>query len=114
MEMAILILAGIAVLLLILGAVALYVKPKKKRPADFYSLFIIGLIFFVVGFPLGNIGLWGLGAIFVVIGAMNRRSWKKNQSSWEDFGEKEKKACLLLLVLASILVAATALVLMLT
>jgi len=87
------IIMAVGVLILILLLISIFVtnKRKKKYKTDYYNLFIIGIIWFVIGLPLDNSILWVLGLIFMVVGLIHKKDWKKNRRTWKDLDERERK-----------------------
>jgi len=71
---------SILVLLIISSAVAIFLTKKNKKPTDYYVLFIIGLIWLIVGIPLDNYPLFIIGLVLMAIGAVNRDKWDKNHA----------------------------------
>ena len=67
-----------------------YMKKGKHKP-DYYSFFMIGIIWIGVGIPLDNVALWTLGIVFFLVGILNREKWKTNRAKWKDLDKKEKK-----------------------
>jgi len=98
------ILVAIAVLLVVLAVVYFYAR--KKRPVDYYNLFIIGIIWTGVGIPLKNYALFVIGLILMGIGGFNHDKWKKNKKRWKDLSKKEKKITVLIMILLLLLVLA--------
>jgi prepilin signal peptidase PulO-like enzyme (type II secretory pathway) len=79
------------VLLIIFFGVAAVVLNTKKRPPDYYNLFVIGLVWTAIGIPMENYVLSALGLIFLVTGLSHKKSWEKNRRSWGALDEKEKR-----------------------
>jgi formate hydrogenlyase subunit 3/multisubunit Na+/H+ antiporter MnhD subunit len=100
------ILIAIAGLLLILGVAFVMLKKKSKRPVDYYSLFIMGIIWLPAGFAIKNYALSVIGLVFLIIGLVNRDKWKQNKKKWEDLDEGEKKWMKFIIFLLSVLVLA--------
>jgi len=99
-------LISILFILILLGILAFLLIRKKRRPIDYYSWFIIGIIWIPIGFAMGNYGLWILGIIFAVIGLANKDKWEKNRRSWNKMDKDEKKLMIIIMVLLGLLVAA--------
>ena len=96
----------IAILLLAIGIVFVFNSKKgkgKKRGPDYYSFFIMGIIWIAIGIPLNNKFLWIFGAILFIIGIVNKKKWKENRVKWDDLTEKEKKVRKWLIGLALLL-----------
>ena len=112
MDLMIWILVSVAVVIIVLGILAIFfIKAKEgKHKVDYYSLFIMGIIWIAAGIPLDNFVLWGLGIVFFVAGLVNKDKWKKNRTDWKKITKKQKKilyiaiAMLFLLLVAGIIV----------
>lgn len=80
------ILISIGVLIGILAIIAVFAMKGKKRPTDYYSFFVMGIIWLLFGIfmslkygdSLGNIFVI-LGALYSIIGLANKDKWKKNR-----------------------------------
>jgi uncharacterized membrane protein len=57
MDTTIWILLGIAVSIVVLGIIALVIKSKKHAPTDYYTLFVMGIVWIPVGIALKNFAL---------------------------------------------------------
>jgi hypothetical protein len=107
------ILSGIIAILLIIFLIRIFRDSKKgkKHTADYYSMFIIGIIFTGAGVSLGtttgNYGMMILGFIFMAVGILNKDKWKEKPKTWKEMNSKQKKVKLWMLVLLGILVLLT-------
>ena len=92
MDAMIWILISVAVAIVVLGILAIFfIKAREgKHKVDYYSLFIIGVIWVAVGILLNNSVLWILGFVFFVIGLANKDKWKKNRTDWKKITKKQK------------------------
>lgn len=54
-------------------------RKRQKRDPDYYTFFIMGLILFIVGLAVNNLGLFIIGLIFFIIGLANKNKWKKKR-----------------------------------
>lgn len=112
MEVIIWVLISVAIAIIILGILAiLFIKAKEgKHKVDYYSLFIMSIIWLATGILLGNSALWILGIVFLVISLSNKDKWKKNRADWKKITKKQKDilyiatAMLFLLLVAGIIV----------
>ena len=82
---------AIGVLIILFAVIAWQANRIKKRPVDYYTFFIIGIIWLPFGIATGNTSLWMLGLIFTIIGLAHRSEWKKNRVRWCDLTEEEKR-----------------------
>ncbi len=99
-------LISVAVLIIVLAAIAIFLRKSHRRPVDYYNFFIIGTIWFVIGLPTGNFSLWAIGLLFIITSLVHRKDWKKNRRRWKDLSKKEKNISLIITILLAILVAA--------
>jgi uncharacterized membrane protein len=80
------ILIAIIILLIIFGIIAILATKKgKKKPTDYYSLFVMGIIWLPLGivfmindYSLGNI-FFILGLVYMIMGLAHKKEWKKNR-----------------------------------
>jgi hypothetical protein len=72
-------------------------KRGKKRAADYFSFFIVGIIWVALGIPIGNYPLTALGAAAVVISVAMRNRWRRNLHDWKA-GRRQKMLMVLMLV----------------
>ena len=110
------ILISVAVSIVILGILAIFfIKADEgKHKVDYYSLFIMGVIWLVVGIPLDNSFLWILGIIFFIVGLANKDKWKKNKTDWKKVTKKQKNILYITIAMLFLLVAAGIIVFWLT
>ena len=82
------ILISVAIVIFILGVLAIAMRRKGKiKNTDYYSLFVMGAIWvpfgviFMMMSPESNIGniFFILGWIYFVMGIANKDKWKKNK-----------------------------------
>ena len=76
---------------------------KKRCGTDYYALFLIGIVWLVIGIPTRNTTFFLLGFVFLIIGLTNKQKWKK-RCRWKDLSKKEKINKILLIII-SILIA---------
>ena len=101
------ILMVVIALLIIFLAIAFVIRRKKgKIPTDYYNLFVIGIIWLIIGVPMKNYVLSGLGLIFTVVGLTHKKKWQKNRRTWEDLSKSEKNFKLTLIIILSIMLIA--------
>lgn len=102
------ILISVGILVVLLGIVAYFSTKNKKRKKDYFSIFIIGLIWFVIGIPSKSYFFIIVGAFYLVWGVAHRKEWKKNRFDWGKLSKKQKKWQIALTIgLAALLVAIT-------
>ena len=94
MDLQIGIVISIAALLFIAIILMIFIRTKSKikYPTDYHNLFIIGIIWLSAGIPIGvttkNYGLMALGLIFMAVGMLNKKKWKKNKKEIQKLQEK--------------------------
>ena len=70
---------GVGILTVLLAMIAIYVMKKKtgqKVEPDYRVFFILGISLLPIGIATDNPGMWGVGAVFLVLGLANRDKWK--------------------------------------
>jgi multisubunit Na+/H+ antiporter MnhB subunit len=87
-------LPAVTVLVVVVGliiiAATIALKRKEQRSVDYYSLFIIGVIWLVVGLALFNHALWIIGLVIAVFGLYHRNDWQRNRrKSWHKITDME-------------------------
>jgi ABC-type amino acid transport system permease subunit len=100
------ILISILIALILLVLAVIWAKKNNKRPTDYYTFFIIGLIWTVFGIPLKNYALSGMGVVFLVVGLVNKDKWEKNRVKWSDLTEEERKIRTWLIIVLGIFLLA--------
>ena len=100
------ILISIAVLIIILAVAAILIRKKTKTPPDYYNLYIIGMVWFVIGIPLKNSVLWMMGLVFMIAGLVHKKDWKKNRRRWKDLDKDQRLIVAIIMILLGILVLA--------
>ncbi len=109
----------ILVLLLVLALVVFFSAKGKKKPTDYYALFVIGLVWAIFGlFSFfrydGLSSFFSIGIIFMIIGLVNKDKWKKNRKTWKNMSKGQKKMMITILIVLSILLLAGVIVLLYT
>mgnify|MGYP006899816027 CR=1 FL=1 len=99
-------LISIGILLIIFLVVLILIKRKDKSPPDYYSLFVLGIIWMGAGIPLKNYALSVFGFILMLVGIVHKDKWKQNQRKWKDLDDKSKKFMIVLMIILGILVLA--------
>ena len=94
------IMIAILALILIFGILAIIaVKSQKKpRPTDYYTFFIMGIIWLGFGiimqFTQGTTGsfFFIMGLVFIAIGLSHKKDWKKNHKAnqWKNLSKTER------------------------
>jgi uncharacterized membrane protein SirB2 len=94
----------ITILVIVLAVVAILFQRKTKRPPDYRTLFIMGIIWLAIGIPIGNYLMSALGLILTVFGLARRKEWKKTSTNWGELSREEKTIKVFLIVVLSVLV----------
>jgi hypothetical protein len=103
------VMVSILILIVILGVMAIILaKDRKKKGPDYYTMFLIGLIWVPVGIFMQWKGdspvFWLLGLIFLVIGLCHKKEWKRNHVKFSKLPKAQKRSTIILiLVLALVL-----------
>jgi len=92
----------LAVFLLAVIVYSLIKKSKKKQEPDYYTLFVMGIIWFITGILLNNPALWALGLIFFAVGLSNCKKWNKNRKEWKQLDKKERLLLVTILIVLAI------------
>lgn len=108
------ILISIGLLIVVLAILAFYLNKNEKVTPNYYSLFIMGIIFLMVGILLELISyecsmnyiFMSLGVIYAFVGFIHRKKWRKNCIPWKKLSRKEKELRSLLIIVLSIIVLA--------
>lgn len=101
------ILISVLIVLAVFIALIVMLKNKEKRPVDYYTLFIIGIIWMGLGIPIGNYAFSAIGLVLMIVGLVHKKEWKKNQMRWEKLSRKQKRMSLILLGILLLLVILT-------
>ncbi len=100
-----LIISILVVLILVVLAV-IYFSRKSKLPPDYYSLFMMGLVWMPIGVVFDNYALTAMGVIFMIIGLVHKDKWKENRRDWKNMPDERRKLMIVVMVLLGVLVFA--------
>jgi uncharacterized membrane protein YhaH (DUF805 family) len=100
------IMIAIAVLAVLFAVIAIVVRRGEKREPDYRTFFILGIAFLPVGIATDNPGLWGMGAVFLAVGLVNRDKWK-DQPKWPELSPAARRFKLIILIGLAVLLLAT-------
>ena len=83
---------SILILLIVIGLIAILIasKNKKKHKPDYYTFFIVGLIWAVFGLIPRNGFFFILGLAFMALGLAHKDEWKKNRKFWKKLPKKQR------------------------
>ena len=97
----------ILALLIVFGAIAVLTNKKEKRPPDYYTFFVMGIVWLIFGLamnclndvPLMGNSLFLMGIVFTIFGAANKSKWKANRVTWKDLTKSERKFKIIIIYL---------------
>jgi len=101
-------LIGVAILAVLAAMIAIYMRSKnrdKQAETDYRVFFILGISFLPIGIATDNPGLWGMGAIFLILGLANRNKWKA-EPKWSELGPGKRKTVFFIILGLAVLVLA--------
>lgn len=91
------------ILVVLLAVVFVVSRQKGDRPEpDYRVFFILGITWLPLGIATDNPGFWGMGAVFLLVGLLNRDKWKE-QEKWSDLPSSQRNLKILLIVLGLVL-----------
>jgi cytochrome c biogenesis factor len=96
--------ALILLVLIVLAVVAVLYQRKSKKPPDYRTLFIMGIIWLAIGIPIKNYAMSALGIILTVLGLSHRKEWKEASTNWGGLSKEEKRIKIILIAVLGILV----------
>lgn len=80
---------GIALVLTLFMVLSASRNKEEKRVPNYRALFIIGISWLPIGIATENPGLWGMGAVFMLAGGLNKDKWGK-ETKWADLSPNAK------------------------
>ncbi|MDX1378648.1 MAG: hypothetical protein R3307_07350 [Anaerolineales bacterium] len=95
-------LIGIAVLGIVFAIAAYKRRGEFRSEPDYRAFFILGISFLPIGIATENPGLWGMGAVFMILGAVNRNKWK-DQPKWSELEPGRRSFKLIIIGLLTVL-----------
>jgi formate hydrogenlyase subunit 3/multisubunit Na+/H+ antiporter MnhD subunit len=102
------IIISIGVLIVLLAVIAILISRKKdkKHEPDYYSFFIMGVIWTMFGiiFFKDMFYFLGIGIVFMILGLSNKNKWKQNHKTWKQLSDKEQKLKIIVMLVLGILV----------
>ena len=99
---------GVGVLTALLALIGIYIMNKNrglKREPDYRVFFILGISLLPIGIATDNPGMWGVGAVFLVLGLANRNKWK-TEPKWSELDPEKRKTVFLIILGLTVLLAA--------
>lgn len=96
------IVAVVLIILIVLVIVAFFAakNKKKKGPIDYYTFFVTGIIWAIIGTLLKNFALFAIGVIFMAVGLSHKKEWKRNREVLRklNYGKKRMSVWVLLIL----------------
>jgi len=71
------------------------IKGQKVKP-DYRVFFTLGIMWLPIGIATDNPGLWGMGAIFMILGLANRKKWKE-EPKWSELSPERRRIRLIII-----------------
>ncbi len=99
------VLISVAIILITLGVIAFFILKKSGCGVDYYSMFIIGLIWVPAGIILKIPALWIVGGILFIVGLVHKKAWRK-RCMWVNLKTGDKWARIIIILALLILLAA--------
>jgi len=96
----------VAAVLILLGVffIIFSLKQKQKHRPDYYTFFIMGIIWLPVGIAIKNYGLALGGLILMIFGLLKKDEWKLKQRNWNKMNSYQKKILILIRIFLGLLV----------
>ncbi|MBN2454108.1 hypothetical protein JXB11_01030 [Candidatus Woesearchaeota archaeon] len=80
----------IILLLLLITALVLKRKHKSKAKLDYYTFFVIGMLWFAFGIVSESVSLSVIGIAFMALGIAHKDRWQQNKWRWKSLSKKER------------------------
>ncbi len=94
----------ITALILVLFVVFIIEQRKTGEPhaPNYRTLFIVGISWLPLGIAADNPGFWGIGAVMMIVGLVNKNKWK-NAPKWSELSPEAKRLKLIAIIGLSII-----------
>ena len=89
------IIAGLALLGLVIFAVNAYRHRGESREPNYRAFFVMGITWLPIGIATDNYAFSFMGLAFLIIGLANRDKWK-DEKKWSDLSPSERNIRLVL------------------
>ena len=73
----------IVVALVVLGILAVFMIRGKKHEPNYYTLFILGIVWLPLGIATDNSAFFIIGLVFIAIGLVNRNKRETNRKKFK-------------------------------
>jgi len=97
-------LTGSAVLAVLFAVIFIARNRGQRIEPDYRVFFILGITWLPLGIATDNPGFLGLGAVFMVIGLVNRSKWKK-EPKWSELDPEKRRTKFLIILGITVLLA---------
>lgn len=101
MDSNIMIIISIIVFILLLGAIAFIWRKNKCNTEDYYTFFILGIVWTIIGIPSKIYSLSIIGIVFLIIGILNKDKWKERKT-WNKLSKEEKRLKIIMIIVLTI------------
>ena len=86
-------------------------KNKKRQPMDYYMWFLIGIVWLIIGLPMGissnNWGIFAIGLVFTILGLSHKKQWKDcKRPAWDNLTRKQKQIKIAILIFVFLIAVA--------
>lgn len=98
--------AGFIVFAFILVLAGFILLKKSRAKTDFYIIFILGLVWLVIGLPLRNYILSFFGLYLSGYSFMHRKNWKQNRTVWSKISKSDMRTSLTIMGMIIVLLIA--------
>ena len=84
---------SVGVLIVLLGVIVLVNRRKERPPTDYYSMYIIGIVWIAVGLvQMDEMPFFFMmGLVFMAVGLSHKSEWKQNHRRFKDLPQDLKK-----------------------
>jgi carbon starvation protein CstA len=103
------IIISILIFVVILAVLAIFLaKDRKKAGPDYYTMFLISLVWVPVGLFMQwrgeDASFWVVGLIFLAISVWNRDQWKRNHTPFNKLKKKQKRFALVVILILALII----------
>jgi hypothetical protein len=94
--------SGIVLLVVIILGI---ISWKKRKEPDYFGIFNGGIVFLLFGITMESQIMFFMGLMFLLVGIVNKKNWKKPEDSWKNLTEDQKKLKMLFIAILGLLIA---------
>lgn len=88
---------AVATMFIGLGLIYTFKIKDLGLTVDYRALFFISLLFISYGFVFGNIAVWGVSSLFLIVSLINVSNWK-NEQKWSELSFDVRKVKLIMII----------------